>query len=1240
MNTEPMSSTFRSLIILVTLSVPIILFSSCKKEEVKNTEQEKQKASSAIDPKDTIIIKQLSETDSSNEPDKTLFVALNPEESGIQSEIKQNPEHPYSFFYNSGLEASGIAVGDVDNDGLPDLFLASSPGGNRLYRQVSPLKFKDITQGSGLEKDNAWGRGASIIDIDNDGDLDIYVANYGQENSLYINTGKEGDTVKFVERAKESGLNTIDASLMPSFCDYDKDGDLDLYLITNEYRLPPNLTPPDPKKMIGKGPEGKPALIPPYDKVFKLLVKQTPKGPMIKWDKIGRPDYLYRNNGDGTFEDVTQNAGIIPGDGRGLSATWWDYNDDGLPDLYVGNDWGDRDYLYHNNGDGTFRDAIEEAVPYTTMFSMGADAGDLNNDGRVDFILADMSGTTHYKRKISMGSMEASTTEFMLKARPPQNMRNVVFYNTGTRRLLESAYLVGMANSDWTWSVKIDDLNNDGRSDVFFTNGMEQNIREIEDGTEKTKTEAQNLRKENNLVFKNLGNYKFSESGKDWGLDHFGFSLAAVNCDFDRDGDIDVFVMHRDEPPILYKNTSKDSGTLIKLNGTKSNRNGIGTKVTIETDSGTFVKQINVARGYLSSDEAIAHFGITNETEINRLAVHWPSGINQEFKGLEGGKIYEITESANNSLASVNDNKDKALFKINTSLSGVRHKELNYDDFEHQPLLPNKLSQLGPGIAVGDIDNDGDEDFILGGAKGSLTQILKNKGDGNFSKPETIEGSMNFEDMGLLLADTEGDGDLDLIAVSGGVESSGALLQDRLYINDGNGNFLLAPNTYLPVDTDSGGPIATADIDRDGDLDIFIGGRVIGKKYPTAPRSRLLINVDGKFQEAAKEMAPSLSSLGLVTGATFTDINDDGWQDLIIAREWGPITYLQNEKGKFNDLTKESGLEKISGWWNGVNTADLDLDGDIDIVASNFGINTKYHASDDHPVLLYYGKFGTDQMRLVEAEYENGQLFPVRGKSCSTRAIPHLAERFNTFHSFALAELNQVYTPKEMEDSLKFSITELNSGVLINDGNGKFSFQELPKVAQVAPCFGIVIEDMNGDGFPDLFLAQNFYHPQVETGRMSGGMSLMLTGNGDGTFEALWPHQSGIIISSDAKSASKTDLNGDSLPDILISSNDGPMTSYITDADVNNANKIRVVLKGEKGNVRAIGAKVTATYSDSSKHSKEVQAGTGYLSQSTPHLFFGAKGKTLQSLKVRWPDGKVTDHKFDSDGKTITLSKS
>ena len=308
-------------------------------------------------------------------------------------------------------------------------------------------------------------------------------------------------------------------------------------------------------------------------------------------------------------------------------------------------------------------------------------------------------------------------------------------------------------------------------------------------------------------------------------------------------------------------------------------------------------------------------------------------------------------------------------------------------------------------------------------------------------------------------------------------------------------------------------------------------------------------------------------------------------------------------------------------------------------MASNFGLNTKYHASNDHPVLLYYGKFGTDEMRLVEAEYENGQLFPVRGKSCSTRAIPHLAQRFNTFHSFALAELNEVYTPQEMKGAQKFSITELNSGILLNDGNAQFNFKKLPKIAQIAPSFGIVVEDMNGDSFPDIFLAQNFYHSQVETGRMSGGMSLMLTGLGDGTFKPMWPSESGIIIPSDAKSACKADLNGDSIPDILVSSNDGPVRSYITNADVNNTAKIRVILKGQIRNPNAIGAKVIAHYSDSSKQMKEVQAGKGYLSQSTPHLFFGAKGKTIQKFMIRWPDGELTDHKFDNVSRIVTLSK-
>ena len=965
--------SLRSVLVSIALIFGLNFCVSCSKNE---TQVQKSK------PQNLEIKSQKLSSEITSTSAKTLFVGLPPEESGIKSKINQKADHPYAYFYNSGFEASGVAVGDIDRDGLPDLFLASSPGGNRLYRQVSPLKFEDITQGSGLDQDNAWGRGASIIDIDNDGDLDIYVANYGQNNSLYINEGTDSSgKIKFTEKANSAGIDTSDASLMPSFCDYDGDGDLDLYLATNEYRLPPSLTPPDPKKMIGRDKNGRPFLIPPYNVAFKLLVKKGKDGPMMKWDKIGRPDYLYQNNGDGTFTNVTQKAGIVAETGRGLSATWWDYNDDGHPDLYVANDWGDRDYLYHNNGNGTFRDVIEEAVPYTTMFSMGADAGDLNNDGRTDFIVADMSGTTHYKRKISMGNMSASTTDFMLKARPPQNMRNTVFYGTGTHRLFESAYMVGMANSDWTWSVKIDDYNNDGLSDVFYTNGMEQNIRETEDGEEKSLNEVKELRKENNLVFQNKGDHKFVESGKDWGLDHFGFSLAAVNCDFDRDGDIDVFVMHRDEPPILYKNTSKNPGTLVKLNGSTNNRDGIGAKITIDTGSEKQSRTINIARGYLSADEPVAHFGITEDTKISKLTVQWPNGKEQVFTDLNGGNFFEINEKSQPTDTVKTDTLAKTQFSLNPSLLSTRHKEVTFDDFAKQPLLLNKLSQLGPGMAVGDLDGDNDEDLVVGGAGGSPTQVIINQGNGNYASPKMIAESDQFEDMGVLLMDFDQDNDLDLFCVSGGVESSGPVLNDRLYINDGKGNFSLNKNINIPNDTDSGGPISCADVDRDGDLDIFIGSRVIPGKYPTSTKSRLLINEKGNFVESEEALPTSVSNLGMVTGCTFSDLNSDGWQDLIISIEWGPITYLENTGGKFVDKTKEANLSKLTGWWNSVASADIDNDGDFDLIAHNFGKNTKYKASDQHPVLLYYGKFGTEEMRMVEAKFEDDQLFPVRGKS-------------------------------------------------------------------------------------------------------------------------------------------------------------------------------------------------------------------------------------------------------------------
>ncbi|MGI9244415.1 MAG: FG-GAP repeat domain-containing protein, partial [Verrucomicrobiales bacterium] len=414
-------------------------------------EGDRPNPASSQKPSGTIVQHPLQEQGGDGSAGGPRFVALSPQQSGISPNHTFNPGSPFPYLRDSGMEASGVSIGDIDGDGLPDLFLAGSPGNNRLYRQVGALKFEDITTSAGLDLDEAWSRGASMVDIDNDGDLDIYIANYSAANSLFINQGQSAEgKVHFVERAAQFGLDLLDASLMPSFCDYDHDGDLDLYVTVNMYHLPDKSNPPTAAQMIGQK-DGKPIIKPPYDKFFRMTAyRKAPEGGFqVKWDRCGRPNHLFRNNGDGTFSNVTQAVGMEPDHGRSLSAAWWDYNEDGHPDLYVANDWGDRDCLYYNNGDGTFREAIKEAVPSTSMFTMGSDSGDLNNDGKIDFIAADMSGTTHYKRKVSMGSMQADKIAFMVAARPPQNMRNAVFLNTGTERLLEAAYLTGLANSDW-----------------------------------------------------------------------------------------------------------------------------------------------------------------------------------------------------------------------------------------------------------------------------------------------------------------------------------------------------------------------------------------------------------------------------------------------------------------------------------------------------------------------------------------------------------------------------------------------------------------------------------------------------------------------------------------------------------------------------------------------------------------------------------------------------------------------
>ncbi len=1113
-------------------------------------------------------------------------------DSGIDFANQFDRDKPFKYIETG----AGVAIADYDNDGNADVYLVATDGPNKLYRGLGGFKFEDVTLAAGVagevDGEDVWGAGASFADIDNDGDQDLLVCNMSQRNLLYLNRG-DGT---FEECAKRCGIERFGANKIGSFCDYDQDGDLDLFLLTNQDQIP-SKSP----RFIEVGGERR---VHPDDRETFGFVGE-------KVFEAGEKDYLYKNNGDGTFVDVTEAAGVEQYS-FGLSVSWLDYDGDGWQDIYIANDFWQPDLLYRNNHDGTFTDVLPETAKHTPWFAMGSDSGDINNDGFLDLMVGDMSATSHFRQKLNMGGM-SDASWFLQFGSPRQYMRNALFLNTGMGKFMEAAFMTGMESTDWTWSTRFADLNNDGKLDVYVTNGhardtmnadLVNELQRLKDAGKLEETLALNQRipaaRKPNKAFLNNGELDFEDVSQQWGLDLEGISHGVAFADFDNDGDLDFIVNNLYEQASIYRNRSSEGNRItVDLRSQTNNVFAIGTKVEIWHDGQYQMRELTPVRGYLSSDNPVLHFGLGNSQAIDRMRITWPDGNVQEVKDQIGNRHYRIVEQRSHETFATAA-KVTPMFVDAGEQKGLlfRHRENVFDDFMNEPLLPYKLSQLGPGVAWGDCNGDGFSDLYVCGAKGSPGALFLNDNGERFN---AVEGpwahDMFCEDMAALFFDADGDGDNDLFVTSGGNEIREGRddLNDRLYLNEGQ-NFRKAGPEYFPQKGLSSSTVAAADFDRDGDLDLAIGTRSQPGRYPKSSASRILRNDDGKFVDVANEIAGELKDIGMVNSLIWTDYDSDGWVDLMFAVDWGPVVVLRNENGKFINVTKDLGLAGFKGWWHGLAAGDFDSDGDLDYVATNQGLNTKYHANSSHPHRIYYEDFDKNgQCDLVEAEFEGDVEVPMRGLSCSSRTMPFIGKKFGKYEEFALASLSDIYG--EANDSRPYvEVNYLSSAILWNDGESGMRVEALPRLAQISPGYGVEACDFNCDGNIDVLIANNFFGSQPETGYMDGGVGLLLLNEGTGKFRSVWPNESGVLLSDDSKGLAIADFDQDGDADVVVGVNQANTKLLINQA--NPVGSVPIKVKGDDGNLASVGAQITVELKSGLRRTFELRAGGSYLSQS------------------------------------------
>ncbi len=1032
-----------------------------------------------------------------------LFNNLSPQQTGIffENRLIESPQNniiTYEYFYNGG----GVATGDFNNDGWTDIYFTSNMGENKLYLNNKDFTFKDITSTAGVSGKKGWKTGVSVADVNGDGWLDIYLCYSGDSepknrvNQLFINNGN----LTFTDKAKEFGVDDKGHTTHAAFFDYDRDGDLDLYVLNHNVKQFRN-----------------------FDAAHVKSLTDPDAG-----------DRLYENK-NGKFSDITANAGIKSNPlGYGLGINISDYNNDGWPDIYICNDYVEQDYLYINNQNGTFKESLSSSIGHISNFSMGVDAADINNDGWIDIFTLDMLPEDNKRQKLLFAPDNFEVYNNMIdNGFYHQIMRNMLQLNNGNGTFSEIGQLSGISNTDWSWSALFADFDNDGYKDLFVSNGYgrdminrdfmkfyaDERTKHLQGKTDDkmfkmlqtiTATPLQNY------IYKNNGNLTFTNKVREWGLENADFSHGAAYADLDNDGDLDLVINRMNEPALIYQNTSNDNraGNFVQFNfkGNKKNINAIGAKVTVYTPEGLVCKENYPVHGFQSSMCGPLHLGLPS-ARIDSVQILWPDGAILKLYDIQSNNINKISYKANSAI-NIPILKTTTFFQPDEKLP-VKHEELLVNDFKVQPLMPNMVSLHGPKMTKTDLNRDGLEDVFMPGPEGKEGKILLQKKDGSFevSKQPALEADAKYEDTYGLFFDADKDGDEDLWVVSGGFGevNSGLPLEDRLYINY-NGIFKRAVSA-IPGPSFAGSIAVAWDFDKDGDNDVFVGGRVSQGRYPFSPGSRLYEN-NGKaeFKDVTTEIAKVLDNNDMVTYAGLMDIHKSGTPLLVTCGEWAPLRIYEWKEGKLSEITTQYFDKEYFGWWNSLHFSDVDNDGDLDMIAGNWGLNAQFKPSDEEPMEIFFDDF--DKNGFIDplwCYYIQGKTWPAASRDEITDQIVALRKKYVTYHSYAEQQLKDIL-PHLQLDKINHKKVNLLETVWFENKGGKLLKRKLPQQANFSPVYGILTGDFNMDGFNDILLGGNIEYTRIRVGKNDANYGVLLLGKGNGDFDYVPQPLSGLNI--------------------------------------------------------------------------------------------------------------------------------